>query len=367
MAKRGNLEGNIRKRPDGRWEGRIMLPDGTRKSIYGPSQENVIDRITEFRVKIKSEMPVTTATETTQILCEAYLVHMANMGTKYQTVNVYRSKLRTHIYPVVGDVPLSHVKTGDVQKIIDRMIAGRRQASTIRTTIALFKSVFGWVSKTFLLPSDPFLSITIPKQRSAVMQFVQPNEIKKFLSIPMAPTIKIATVIALKTGLRRGEVLGLKWDDINWDLKQLRVVRSMAPRTQKKKTPGPTKNKASEGTVILSDDLIADLKEYRALQGSLGHNYTSKGFIVATKNGDPIEPNYLSDQYNKAVKKHWPSHIRFHDLRHSHATYLVSVGVGNSIIKERLRWSSSRMIDRYVHVTDQMQRDAVDKLSILFQ
>ena len=367
MAKRGNLEGNIRRRPDGRWEGRIMLPDGTRKSIYGSSQEIVVDRITELRVKIKSEMPVTTATESTQVLCEKYLVHMEKMGTKFQTIAIYRSKLRTHIYPILGNVPLSRVKGSDIQKIIDRMLAGKLKSSTIRTTIGLFKAAFEWVSKTFRLPNNPFISVAIPKQRTAVMQFVQPNEIKRFLAIPMAPAIKIATVIAIKTGMRRGEVLGLKWDDINWDLKQLRVVRSLAPRTLIKKIPGPTKNKASEGIIILSDDLIADLREYQTLQKSLGHNYTSKGFVISTKNGDPIEPNYLSEQYNKAVRKHWPTRIRFHDLRHSHATCLVYAGAGNSIIKERLRWSSSSMIDRYVHVTDQMQRGAIDKLSRLFQ
>jgi integrase len=367
MGKRGNQEGSIRRRPDGRWEGRIRLgvdENGKeiRPSIYGKSREDVVDRIAVLRRQYNLGLPVSKTTDTVDMVCERFICD--NVNRKPATIRSYRAMHKCHISPILGSEPFEKNTSRDIQQLIVKLKDRKIKASTIKTMISFFRVVWKWARKQYGINHDPFADIELPKYKAPKLNFIPPEQIKNFLSIEMPRPIKMAVTLAIKTGMRKGEILGLMWSDINFDGGYLDISRQVCDNCAKGETQS-TKTDASDGRVLLQDDCIRDLREYKKWQDEQPGDYTKYGFVIATKSGTPVFPSQLLESFYRYTKPAWPTHIRFHDLRHTHATWLASAGVGQRVIQERLRHTTPFMSMKYIHVTAPMQMDALRAMNNL--
>ncbi len=172
--------------------------------------------------------------------------------------------------------------------------------------------------------------------------------------------------------MRRGEALGLRWQDVNWDRGTAHIVQTVAPDKNSRGEPviqERTKTKASARTVRLTADTLAMLREHRkqwAERKIAAETWADHDLIVCTAKGTPINPNNVSRSFELIVQRAGVRRIRVHDLRHSHATMLLRQGVAAKIVSERLGHASIGItLDTYSHVLPDMQDTAADAMSAI--
>ncbi|WP_333861556.1 tyrosine-type recombinase/integrase [Clostridium sp.] len=177
--------------------------------------------------------------------------------------------------------------------------------------------------------------------------------------------IYLPVLVAFETGLRQSEITGLKWEDIDINKKLLTVKRNYGYDALKKSlSDKKTKTKSSLRVINLFDNTIENLKKQKQQQRLnkllYGKAYIESGYICTTSNGNPINPLYISKRFAQLVKKHNFKKIRFHDLRHSHATMLLKENVHPKIVSQRLGHSSIAItLDTYTHVSTDIEKSAL--------
>lgn len=186
-----------------------------------------------------------------------------------------------------------------------------------------------------------------------------------FADLIKGELIYLPVLLAFETGLRQSEITGLKWEDIDLQRRLLSVKRNYSYDDSKKSlSDKKTKTKSSIRTITLFSNTIEALKKQKQKQllNKLlhGESYMDSGYVCTTSMGKPIDPHYISKRFAKAIKKYDYKKIRFHDLRHSHATLLLKENIHPKIVSERLGHSSiSITLDTYTHVSVDIERNAL--------
>lgn len=181
----------------------------------------------------------------------------------------------------------------------------------------------------------------------------------------------IPTLLALSTGLRRGEIMGLRWNDYSEKSGKLSVVQTLQRVRGEELKFFPPKTPGSRRQVELPPSLMAELKQINARQKksklALGSAYMDLDLIYCWNNGRPIDPDYVTKSFEKITEKMGYPDFRFHDLRHGHATFLLTSGVDPKSIQDRLGHSTVAFIlDQYSHVISSMQQQATAKAEEIF-
>jgi integrase len=173
-------------------------------------------------------------------------------------------------------------------------------------------------------------------------------------------------LLAIFTGMRRGEILALRWKDCMLDEGKISVNKTLSYIKGQGIVCQETKTGRSYRVISISDTVIEELKRYRIHQQKmklrLGNAYQDNGYIISKENDEPINPNYIFNHFKKLLQKANVPPIRFHDLRHTHATIMLKLGEHPKIVSERLGHSSIQMtLNTYSHVTLDMQKEASDR------
>jgi integrase len=189
--------------------------------------------------------------------------------------------------------------------------------------------------------------------------------IQKFLSLARKDRLYIAFLLAVTTGLRRGEVLGLRWKDIDVDSKKASIRKNLVAIDNRPVLQDP-KTKGSYRSVTFPAMTIEELKNHQKVQHQekllAGEAYQDNDLIVATSIGTPIGPRNLLRSFYRILEKGNLPKMRFHDLRHTHATLMLQQGEHPKIVSERLGHANTRItMDTYSHVLPNMQQEAVDR------
>jgi integrase len=202
------------------------------------------------------------------------------------------------------------------------------------------------------------------------MAILTSDEVLDFLEAIEGSPYRTLFYVGLFTGLRRSELLGLQWGDLNLDLASLSVVRTLHQRDNGQYIIRPPKTKKSKRVVDLSPSVALLLRQHRreqeAQRALLGKSLREDDWVFAYPDGSPLRPGTVSHAFSKLSHKGVIPKIRLHDLRHSHATLLLEDGMDINAVKQRLGHSSAAFtLDTYGHVTPRMQRAVVDSLDRL--
>ena len=378
--KRANGEGNIRKRKDGRWEGRYTAGYDEKtvkrliKNVLGKTQAEVKEKLAKAVAEAET-VDVRRADEYTlgtwlQTWYELY----AKPHLRFSTAEYYRRGIELHITPRIGDIPLKKLTGRDLQWLYkDLQEHGRlREAqkgkqpglsdSTIRGIHTMLHNALDRAVKERLIIRNPADDCVPPKIPKHEMKILPPEQIKTYLTAADQRGVLPMFYLELSTGLRRGELVALLWSDLNLQTKTLTVSKSVSRgKGELVVTEPKTENSVRE--IYLSDEAIRLLVEDRK-----NHPFSPYMF-PSPKTGGMYGPDCVGRIHKKLLEKAGiEEHVRFHDLRHTFSTLAIQSGIDPKTVAEILGHASAEFsLDVYTHVTAGMKKAAAQKIGGLLQ
>ncbi|OUN20018.1 site-specific integrase [Pseudoflavonifractor sp. An85] len=372
--KRANGEGSIRKRKDGRWEGRYTAghdPE-TGKAIY----KNVLGRSqAEVKEKLKQAIEETQALDVTKAgkytvgeWMEVWFQDYAKIKVRPSSHQTYQGYIHNHIRPNIGEIPLEKLTSLDLQKFYKKLLAQGRvdrleakgqpkglSAKTVRNIHQILSSALKLAQEQRLILTNPAEGCALPRVEHREMKTLTTVQLASFFREARESGVFELYYLELATGLRRGELLGLKWEDIDLERGDLRVRRQVS-RINGEVVEAPLKTKNAYRILPLAEDTVSVLKEQRRKVGN-------SPWVFPSPNGGPTSPDSVLHMLHRVLKRAGLPKVRFHDLRHTFATLVLQNGVDVKTVSGMLgHFSAGFTLDTYAHITSAAQRQAAQTM-----
>jgi len=292
------------------------------------------------------------------------------MGSRVtaQTLRSYRYLAANHIRPVIGNRKMSSIHAWDIQQVYAEVEKKDLSACTVRHVYNVLTGAFSQAVKWRMLKSNPVKLAELPKETRKEMRPLWPEEAARFLKAAESNGFYALFALALTSGMRPSEYLGLKWEDVDIERGVVTVKRTMQSKIGGGWEFGDTKTPKSKRSIPLPQSTIKALSDHRRKQLEermrRGGLYRNHDLVFANGDGDPSTLDRVRRQFQAVLKAaDLPSTIRVYDLRHTCATLLLAAGENPKVISERLGHSSVKMtLDVYSHVLPTMQQGAAEKL-----
>lgn len=296
------------------------------------------------------------------------------LGTSKQkvcgrTYEDYVGLLKLYVRPVLGSKKITSLRPLDVQEFVNGMVDKGLSPRTIRYTHAILNRALKRAVKWKMLVSNPAADVELPRSVRRELNVLTPEQAQKFLKVAYEGKHGVMFHLALATGLRPEEYLGLKWPDIDFQAKTVTVQRTLVWKRWKTEYYfGEPKTSRSRRTIPLSSSLIKSLSAHKRAQLEarlkLGAAWTNLDLVFCSENGKPHSIRNLQRRHFKpALAKAKLPDIRMYDLRHTCATLLLLAGENPKVVSERLGHASIVLtLDTYSAVLPSMQQGATDKL-----
>ena len=359
--KRGNGEGSIYRRKDGRWVGQYLVytADGPKyRYLYGKTRQDVSKKLTKAMADRDGRITFDAGTITVSEYLDRWMKDSVRGTVRLSTVERHEINVRVHINPALGQVKLKSLTPAHVRALHREKLDSGSSPATVRKIHSTLHKALAQAVADGLIPRNA-ADVKAPRPAPDEMRPLSEAEARTFLEAASDERFEALYVLAITTGLRRGELLGLRWDDADLEKGTLRVGRALV-REGGRYTLGDTKTKRGRRQVNLTPRTVNALKAHRKRQleerVSLAGLYEDQGLIFATSAGTPIQPeNLVKRSFKPLLKKTGLPEIRFHDLRHTCATLLLGRGVHPKIVQELLGHATIAMtLDTYSHYLPSM-------------
>lgn len=290
-------------------------------------------------------------------------------SVKEGTLKMYSSLVNNHILPVLGEIAIGELKPRHIQNLYNDLFeSGKLSDENIQKVHAIINESLNKAAGHDMIIKNPALAVKRPKAEKKEMMFWSEDESHKFLSTAEKDRYYYAFLLALTTGMRQGEILGLRWKDVNLDARTISVVQILSHDGKSFQTGAKTDaGSRSIGIDIMTVTALRTLK-HRCNEEKMNNKniYEDNDLVICTSLGTPVSPRNLNRSFSRLVEKSEVQKIRFHDLRHTHVVMLLKGRENNKRIADRLGWSSVKMIDRYAHVMPDMQQETADLFGSVF-
>jgi len=388
MAKRrARGEGSLRKRSDGRWEGRYTVgrDEETGKLRY----KNVLARTqAECKAKLREavrsvqqgSIPAETKTArestveavqpapklTTGEWLQTWFELYSKPNLRETTQEQYTNFIEKHLVPEIGDIPLEKLTSLRLQKLYQdlrtngRVVQNKEMSGlspkTVRNIHMVLHSALEQAVKEGLIQKNPTDGCNPPKLERKEMNVIQPEQVGAYLQAAANHNVLPMFYLELTSGLRRGELLALLWTDLNLEKNSISVSKSVRGSKGELKVSAP-KTRYSIRTVVIPQQAVDLLVQEHELHPDNPYMFPSP------VTGTMYHPDTAARIHHKLLKDAGIEHVRFHDLRHTFATLALQNGVDIKTLSGMLgHYSSGFTLDTYTHVTDKMQQEAAEKM-----
>ncbi len=369
--KRGNSEGSIRRRSDGRWEARVVLENGQRKSFYAKTRQEVSRLLAGALRDRDAGLPIVGEKQTV----EQYLTQWLNdikPTIRLRSWIRYEEAVRLHVLPRLGSVVLSRLSPQQVQSLYTVKLSEGLAPATVARIHAVLRRAFGEATRMGISQRNVVALVRPPRPIAKEMRVLTPEQARIFLAAVVDDPLEALYVLALTTGMRRGEMLALHWADVNLEARFIQVRFTVQHIAGAQVLYSPPKTARSRRKVALSARAVDALQKHRQRQEQqraiVGANWGDNDLVFTTATGEPMRGNHiLQRNFAPILRRAGLPPMRFHDLRHTAATLLLMQGIHPKIVSEMLGHSTISMtLDTYSHVLPDMQRDATAAFDRLF-
>ncbi len=372
MARRGHGEGSITKRKDGRYQAAITLENHKRKFFYGWTRKEVQDKLNAALHEQKQGTLTTGPQQTLKSYLERWLEQVVKLTKRPNTYNGYRSVVIVHIIPSLGHIKLQKLTAEQLQAFF----AQKQQEGLKPRMLALIRSVLSSALsnavKWGLVGRNAASLVSLPSVERYEGQVLTVDQARKLLDVARGSRLDVLLLVALTTGMRRGELVALHWSDLDFETGILQVRRNVTYMDGVGYVEREPKTKAGRRKIGLTGVVLEALKEHREKQQQArmkaGEKWQERGLIFANIYGGYFDADHVGAMFKKLLRKTDLPDVRFHDLRHSVATVLLAAKMDLKAVSELLGHSSVAITaDIYQSVLSEQQREIVDKMDDLFK
>lgn len=366
--KRGQNDGTIYQRKDGTWCAQVTI-EGKRLTKYSKTKAKCREWLNITLKQIEDGLSIAGANATIRDYFTEWLISV-KPSLRPKTWAQYEQISRTHILPHFGKLKLKDLRPDQIQSLYNRKHEEGKSTTTIRMIHAVLHRSLNQAVRWGLIGNNPTDAVNRPKPEKKEMKVLNENQALSFLSVVEGTRYEALYQLALVTGLRQGEILGLRWSDLDWSSGQLQIQRQLQRISGQGKVFTEPKSKAGRRLVVLGQTTLAKLRFHNDLQHQeqliAGDRWRENDLIFPSTIGTPHEPTTLLRHFKGDLIKAELPEIRFHDLRHTAATLMLQQGVHPKVVQERLGHSTiSLTLDTYSHVIPSMQEEAAEKMDEL--
>jgi integrase len=363
MARRSAGEGNIRQRKNGTWEGRYTAANGRTRSIYAKTKREATDRLRHaLGDAVSGILPVSRQLTTADYL-DAWL---ATLTVRPRTAESYRGIVRRYLKPAIGRVPLAKLQPEHIMVVV-RDLEQREpslSATTIRYVYVVLRIALGRALKLGHVTRNVCSLIDPPAKTRTERQPMSAEQARVFLASVTGDRHQTLYRLAIASGLRQGELLGLRWQDVDLDTGTLTVRHTLQQGTRTLAVP---KTERSRRTVALDADTADALRVHRRRQVeerlAAGGHWHDLDFIFATSIGTAMSHRNLVRAFHAALARAGLPRQHFHDLRHASATLGIEAGESLYEVSRRLGHANiSTTADVYGHLTPATTRRSAERM-----
>jgi integrase len=323
-----------------------------KRSYVSPTRETLADYLNEWLEAIKPSVRVS-------------------------TWRSYELNVRVHLIPGLGGIRLQDLNATRIDAFYGSLLergwsrsgnTGGLNPRTVKYIGMILKRALGSAVKKRRIERNPVDDAErVQVKNETEMRTWSAEELRRFLDHVRDDRLYTAYLLAAMTGLRRGELLGLRWRAVSLESARL-SVRETLLAVQDKLTWSEPKTKKSKRLVALDNDTVAALRVHRSRQNeerlAWGPAYENNDLVFARENGEPIHPNRFSEWFDRRIAAAGVPRIRFHDLRHTHASLALAAGVNPKVVSERLGHATiSITMDTYSHVIPAIEEEAAERVA----
>ncbi len=359
---RARNEGSISKRPSGHWRAQTTPVNGHRISRTFITKIEAINWLRQRQAELDRGFDY----QGSKTLLKDYLsawLDSARIGLRPRTVESYEKTLKNHVIPYLGDIPLKDLTHHQVEKFYTRLIEAGVGVRSVRLVHSIFHRALEVAVYNQLLIRNPSAHATLPRYIEAEMKVLDEVQVNRFLVAAIDHPYLALYHLAVKTGMREGELFGLKWIDLQWESGRLSIQRQLQHLHGKGYCFQEPKTHSGRRTINLGEGTLQILREHRERQQYqkilAGHRWTEIDLIFSTKIGTPLDPCNLRKDFRQVLEKAGLPMMRFHDLRHTAASLMLNNGVPVIVVSRMLGHSrASITMDVYGHLYNEMQDQA---------
>ena len=367
--KRKNGQGTVRLRTDGRWEGRHIVSYDENgkpktKSVLAKTKAECIEKLKKLQAEYGEVAPfkIKPGMRFGDWINYWYENH-CKPTIRATTQKGYEDYIYVHTIPALGHVPLNKLTQADCQKFLNEMKANGRKIHrdtkgpemserSVRSCYHVIRMSLERAIKDGLIKKNPILGVKLPPPEPKEMKVLSKDEIQRFLIQAKEEGMYELFLLELTTGLRRGEILALTWDDLNFETGELRINKQFTPAGGKIILCEPKTNAAFR-TIILPPVMVELLREYK--KGVFSHLI----FPSRIKPDQPIDPGYVRKRLQQILERADCKRVRFHDLRHTFATISLEHGMDVKTLSNIIGHVSAKTtLNIYAHITSEMEENA---------
>ncbi|MGH2692421.1 MAG: tyrosine-type recombinase/integrase [Actinomycetota bacterium] len=283
----------------------------------------------------------------------------------------YESLIRCYALPALGEVRLSELSPLHLQRLYSSLLVPERHlsAGTVLNLHLVLTQALGQAVRWGICASNPVTGAQPPRPVRPEPVVVDRDLAKRIVAALDGSAVELPGMLAIATGMRRGEILGLRWADLGPDLHQAQVRRTLhtTGRGLAFSEPKTRKSRRSVALPAIVRPFLERARSEQGLRRSKAPRWQDLDLVIDRGDGGPLNPDTLSSRWRLFLKHSGLPHVRFHDLRHGHATLMLLKGVHPKVVSERLGHASVGItLDLYSHVLPSMQQDAVQAFDELF-
>lgn len=344
-----------------------------RKAVFGKTEREVSAKLKPLLADQQRGLAIPIGRQTVAEYMDRWLATVAKHRLAISTHEAYVRNTRLHIVPHIGRVQLAKLTPAHLSKLYTMLIEGGLSKRSTQYVHAILHTALKQAARERLIAHNPADDLDPPRPDAREIAPLTPEQAAQFLRAIVADRLFALYLLAIATTLRQGEILGLKWADVNWERGTLLVVRKVGRTKATGLAFGELKSRKGRRTLALPPIMLDVLRQHRTAQDearlAAEGRWHDHDLIFPNGIGRPMErQNLIRRSFHGCLVQAGLPLMPFHTLRHSAATLLIALQVHMKVVQQQMGHSViATTMNTYGHVTEGMQREVADKLEVFFR